>query len=135
MRDKCIDLVFDASYVVYIATAYRLSPIDASLVSRFELFHIEAPGPRAAVVIARAVGRQVLGELKLTRRFDEPTGEVVQQLALLGSPRRMHKVLVAAVGRAVVGGRTRVAVADLLGEPQGNPQAHSSAGGPEEPVH
>ena len=117
LRDKCVDLTFDASYVVYIATANRLSPIDDSLLSRFELFHVEAPGPREAVAIARAVGRQVLRELKLTRRFEAPAGEVVQQMAMLGSPRRMHKTIVAAVGRAVLDRRTRVRVADLMEEP------------------
>ena len=135
LRDKCIDLVFDASYVVYIATANRLSPIEASLVSRFELFHVEAPGPRAAVAIARAVGQQVLQELKLTRRFDKPAGEVVQQLALLGSPRRMHKVFVAAVGRAVVSGRTGVHVDDLLDATQNKSQSQASRSAREEPVH
>ena len=134
LRDKCVDITFDASYTVYVATANRLSTIDASLLSRFELFHIDEPDPRAAVALARAVAQQVLRELKLTRRFDAPTGEVVQQLALLGSPRQMHKVLAAAVGRAVVGGRTRVAVADLFDDTQKNPQ-HSSAAGREEPVH
>jgi ATP-dependent Lon protease len=133
LRDKCIDLVFDASHVVYIATANRLSPIDASLVSRFELFHIEAPEPRAAVSIARAIGQQVLRELRLTRRFAKPTGEVVQQLALLGSPRRMHKVLAAAVGRAVVSGRTRIEVADLL-DTHGVSQEASTIGGREQHV-
>ena len=131
LRDKCIDLAFDASYTVYIATANRLSTIDASLVSRFELFHIDEPGPRAAVSIARAVGRQVLQELKLTRRFDAPTGEVVQQMALLGSPRRMHKILKAALGRSVVAGRSHVQVADLLD----GPELHSPTGGRDEPVH
>ena len=131
LRDKCIDLTFDASYTVYIATANRLSTIDASLLSRFELFHVDVPGPRAAVSIARAVGQQVLQELKLTRRFDAPTGEVVQQLALLGSPRQMHKVLAAAIGRAVVRGRTGVAVADLLD----GLEAHLPTGGRDEHVH
>jgi ATP-dependent Lon protease len=131
LRDKCIDLTFDASYTVYVATANRLSTIDASLLSRFELFHVDAPGPRAAVSIARAVGQQVLQELKLTRRFDAPTGEVVQQLALLGSPRQMHKVLAAAIGRAVIGGRTRVAVADLLD----GLESHLPRSGGDEPVH
>ena len=135
LRDKCIDLLFDASYVVYIATANRLSPIDASLVSRFELFHIEAPEPRAAVAIARAVGLQVLRELRLTRRFEVPAGEVVQQLAMLGSPRRMHKVLAAAVGRAIVSGRTRLAVDDLLDDTQKKSLEHSSAGGRQDLVH
>lgn len=131
LRDKCIDLTFDASYTVYIATANRLSTIDASLVSRFEIFHVDAPRPRAAVSIARAVGQQILQELKLTHRFDAPTGEVVQQLALLGSPRRMHKVLGAAIGRAFIGGRTRVTVADLLD----GPEPHLPTGGRDEHLH
>ena len=135
LRDKSADLLFDASYTVYVATANRLSPIDASLRSSFELFYIDEPDPRAAVALARAIGHQLLRELKLTRRFDKPAGEVVQQLALLGSPRQMHKVLTAAIGRAVVSGRTRVAVADLFDDTQRNSGAHSAAGGREEPIH
>ena len=37
--------------------------------------------------------------------------------------------------RAVVGGRTRVAVADLFDDTQRSPQGHSSAAGRDEPVH
>lgn len=134
LRDKCIDLSFDASYVVYVATSNRLSSIDAALLSRFELFHVDEPGPRAAVALARAIGQQVLQHLNLTRRFERPTGEVVQQLALLGSPRRMHKVLTAAVGRAVVGGRTRVVVTDLLDDTQKSSQEHGPRS-ERDPVH
>jgi ATP-dependent Lon protease len=131
LRDKCMDLTFDASYTVYVATANRLSSIDPSLLSRFELFYIDEPGPRAAVSIARVIGQQVLRELGLTRRFETPTGEVVQQLALLGSPRRIHKVLKAALGRSVVAGRNQVEVADLLDDPE----LHSPKGGSDEPIH
>jgi len=60
-----------------------------------------------------------------------PSGEVVQQLALLGSPRRMHKVLAAAIGRAVIGGRTRIAVTDLLD----GLEAHLPTRGRDEHVH
>lgn len=133
LRDKCMDLVFDASFTVYVATANRLSTIDASLLSRFELFHIDEPGPRAAVSIARAVGHQVLRELNLMRRFEAPAGEVIQQLALLGSPRQMHKVLVAAVGRAAVSGRTHVSVADLTDNAQRNLPGQSFPD--REPIH
>jgi hypothetical protein len=77
----------------------------------------------------------VLQELKLARRFDKPTGEVVQQLALLGSPRRMHKVLAAAVGRAIVNGRTRLRIEDLLDDTRKQSPASSPPGGREEPVH
>ena len=130
LRDKCMDLTFNASFVVYIATANRLSTIDSSLVSRFELFHVQQPGPREAVSVARAIGRQVLHELNLKRRFEAPPGEVVQQMAMLGSPRRMHKALVAAVGRAVLDRRTRLRVDDLMGEP-----AHEIADAGHRAVH
>lgn len=114
LRDKSVDLSFDASYVVYIATANQLSRIDASLRSRFELFFIDEPDSRAAVSIARSICRQVLDELGLGRRFELPAGEVVQQLALLGGPRRMRMALCAALGRAVVAGRTRIVTRDLV---------------------
>jgi ATP-dependent Lon protease len=130
LRDKSVDLPFDASYVAYIATANRLSKIDASLLSRFELYLIDEPGPRAAVSIARSIVRQTLAELKLGLRFELPCGEVVQQLALLGGPRQMHKVLRAALGRAVHAGRTRVDVTDLFGS-----GSSSDAGGGHDRVH
>jgi ATP-dependent Lon protease len=131
LRDKCMDLTFDASYTVYVATANRLSTIDPSLLSRFELVYIDEPGPRAAVAIARVIAQEVLRDLGLTRRFETPTGEVVLQLALLGSPRRMHKVLTAALGRSVVAGRSQVEVADLLE----SPDLHLPKGGSDEPIH
>jgi ATP-dependent Lon protease len=125
LRDKSVDLEFDASYVTYIGTANRLSPIEASLLSRFELFHVEEPGPRASVAIARSICRAVLAELKLERRFAVPAGEVVQQLALLGGPRQMHKAIRAGLGRAVLAGRSSVTVADLL---DGAPGAEAGGG-------
>ena len=115
LRDKCMDFTFDSTFVVYIATANRLSTIDASLVSRFELFHVEQPGPREAVSIARAIGRQVLHELKLKRRFEAPTGEVVQQMAMLGSPRPYAQ----GVGRGGRPSRARPTHALAGGRPDG----------------
>lgn len=115
LREKAADLVFDASYAVYVATANRLSTIDASLLSRFELFHIEPPDARGSVAIARSIGRDMWSALKLTKRIEALRGEVIQQLALLRDPRRMNKVLRAALGRAVLAGRDCVTVDDLVG--------------------
>ena len=115
LRDKSIDLAFDASYAVYVATANRLSTIDASLLSRFELFHIEPPDARGSVSIARSIGRDMWAALKLARRIQAPSGDVIQQLAMLRDPRRMHKVLRAALGRVVISGRSCMASSDLVG--------------------
>ena len=114
LRDKSTDLCFDASYVIYMATCNQLGTVEPSLRSRFEIHLIDEPGPRESVAIARSIVQQELAELKLARHFARPSGEVVQQLALLGGPRRMHKVLHAAVGRALLAGRDELIVADLL---------------------
>lgn len=113
LRDKSADLCFDASHVIYIATANKLSSIDGSLLSRFRLFHIEEPDARTAVAIAHSVGRSVLCEFGLERRFTAIAGEVLQQLALLGSPRIQRQVLETAIGRAVCDGRWELRVQDL----------------------
>ena len=113
LRDKSADLCFDASYVIYVATANRLSSIEGSLLSRFKLFHIEEPDARAAVAIARSVANSVLVEFGLGRRFRAITGEVLQQLALVGSPRIQRQVLETTIGRAVCDGRSQLRVPDL----------------------
>jgi ATP-dependent Lon protease len=126
LRDKAADIVFDASHVVYLATTNRLSQIDDSLLSRFEVIHVPNPDPRQAVAIARSIGRQLLKTLKLEGRFEPLRGEALQQLALLRVPRRMHHVLEAALGRAIVAGRAQLHVDDLL-------QGRGSADGGRDP--
>ena len=113
LRDKSADLCFDASHVIYVATANRLSSIEGSLLSRFKLFHIKAPDARTAVAIARSVAKAVLVEFKLQRKFKAIAGEVLQQLALLGSPRIQRQVLETAIGRAICDGRWALRVEDL----------------------
>lgn len=116
-RDKSADFEFDASHVIYIATANRLSSIEASLLSRFSIFHVEMPDTRGGLAVARGVAAQLLKEAGLGATFAAPRGEVLQQLALLGSPRLQIRVLRAAIGRAVLEGRSVLRVEDLL--PQG----------------
>jgi ATP-dependent Lon protease len=113
LRDKSADLCFDASHVIYIATANRLSVIERSLLSRFKVFLIKEPDARTAVAIARSVARSVVGHFGVERRFKAITGEVLQQIALLGSPRLQRQVLEAAIGRAVCDGRWELRVQDL----------------------
>ena len=113
LRDKSADIVFDASHAIYVATANKLSTIDGALLSRFTLFHIEAPNARAAVSIARSVARSAFEEFRLVDKFDRIAGEVLQQLASLGNPRLQQKALEAAIGQAVCSGRRALALRDL----------------------
>lgn len=113
IRDKSMDLSFDASHTIYIATANRLSSIDSALLSRFKLFHIDEPDARAKVTIARSVAQDVLRQLKLEKMIAPLIGDVLQQMAVLGSPRLQRQVLIAALGRAVADKRSFIKVEDL----------------------
>jgi hypothetical protein len=113
LRDKCMEIEFDASYTIYIATTNTLAGVDASLKPRFELFYIDVPGPEEALAMAKLVMHHVISELRLTRRVEAPSDEVLNQLAMFGSPRRMHQVLSRALGRAALAGRRQLLLADL----------------------
>lgn len=113
LRDKSADIAFDCSHAIYIATTNRLSSVAPSLLSRFKIFHIAAPDARAAVEIARSVSQAVLAEWGLLGKFRPVGGEVLQQLAVLGSPRLQQQVLPAAIAGAVAEGRMELLVEDL----------------------
>lgn len=113
LRDKSADVVFDASHVVYIATANLLSPIDHALLSRFKIFHINEPDARSAVSTARSIASAVLRDLGLDKRFPRIKGEVLQELALRRNPRAVRQLLETAIGRAIADGRWELEPIDL----------------------
>jgi ATP-dependent Lon protease len=114
LRDKAVELQFDASFVSYVATTNSLDGIESSLLSRFEVFHVSEPAPREAVKVSKSICKEVLAELKLCSRFAMPAGEVIQQLSLLGGPRQVQKTFRAAVARAVSAGRSSLQINDLM---------------------
>ncbi|GEM_PF-1171993 len=128
LRDKSVDLVFDASHVIYIATCNHLSGIEASVLARFDIHHVPAPDARAAVSIARSIACTMLNEMKLELRFNVPGSEIIQQLAMLRCPRTMHRTLRSAIGRAVAAGRRHVAIEDLSPASARPSEADTSAG-------
>lgn len=113
LRDKSADMAFDCSHAIYIATTNRLSSVAPSLLSRFKIFHIAAPDARAAVEIARSVSQAVFAQWGLAGKFRPVAGEVLQQLAVLGSPRLQRQVLQTAIVGAIGERRTALCVRDL----------------------
>jgi len=109
--DKCAGITFDASYTVFIGTCNRLSTIPAPVLSRFRVIHIQRPTPRQAVAVARAIAKAVAQDRGAD--WQVARGEVIQQLAMLQSPRRMYQVLSDAATRAAMAGRRLVWVEDL----------------------
>lgn len=120
--DQSAGLEFDASYVIYLATANSLKGLPDSLLSRFHLVHFRAPDLRASVAIARALARRVLEELKVPD-FKPISDRLLVHLADM-SPRLQRRMLERAVARAVAAGRHQVVEQDLV---PGTPAARASS--------
>jgi ATP-dependent Lon protease len=110
-RDLSIDIEFDASHVIYIATANRLSGLPESLLSRFTLVHCAEPDTRSAVLLTRALARQLLAQQQATGVTSVDPEVIVM---LTGRPaRQVIRLLTAALARAALAGRARIDARDL----------------------
>jgi len=127
VRDKSTDVTFDAGYVIYVGTCNSLKGMPAALLSRFHIVHIAPPTPREAVSIAKSIAKALYRDLGCDRLLEPPRGEVVQQLALMGTPRTMHRVLHLAIANALLDGRRALRVEDLLGRAAAPDGASDSA--------
>lgn len=112
IRDQCMAMEFDASGVVYVATANSLAGIPESLLSRFHMVVCPAPTPRQALQIARRIAARVLDEVADGVAF-RPVGREVLVALADRSPRAMERLMRLAVARAVEAGRREVLVRDL----------------------
>lgn len=111
VRDISVDFEFDASRVIWIATANDPSVIPSSLRSRFEEFWIEQPTAAQALQMAYSVAGEVHHDLCL-EDFEPPTRQVLSLIAYL-SAREQARVLRRAYASAVAAGKSRVDVCDL----------------------
>jgi len=114
-QDKSNDVTFDASYVIYVGTCNSLKGLSAALLSRFHIIHMAPPTPREAVSIAKSIAKTLYRDLGCDKLLESPKGEIIQQLALMGTPRTMHRVLHRAIANALLDGRRALRVEDLLG--------------------
>lgn len=90
-RDTSVpDLTFDASHVSWVATANQLSPIPDSLLSRFTPMLVTAPGPAAALRIARSMWEQAAVGTVLQER--KPPRDLLRAAASL-PPRQMKRLI------------------------------------------
>jgi ATP-dependent Lon protease len=110
-RDISTELEFDASAVIYIATANSLKRLPDSLLSRMRLIHCEAPDASMAFDMAMAVTRRVMASAK-GQHFNAVSRSVVRELAGR-TPRDIVRSLERAMARAVCAGRRTIEVSDL----------------------
>ena len=122
--DASTEIEFDGSLVTFVATANSLRGLTAPILSRLEVFVVDAPDPSEAVGIARAVVHQVLSKLRLadTIRFDRKGFYVLAHM----SPRLMLRTVEKVVAAAVAARQTEVRESDLWAEmgPEPGPRLH-----------
>lgn len=111
VRDISLDFEFNASRVIWIATANDLDRVPHSLRSRFQEFWIEQPTGSQALQMAEVVAREV-HELMDLQGFEPPAKTLVHYIAHL-SAREQIQALKRAYAAAKVDGRQQVVLADL----------------------
>ncbi|QDL36467.1 AAA family ATPase [Rhodoferax sediminis] len=129
VRDISTNFEFDASQIIWIATANDARRISAPLRSRFREFHIAMPTPEQALQMAPGIVKSVIESLAL-EGFEPPAREIVVRVAHL-SPREIRQAIEPAVGHALANGRSHLRISDLPKELQddaagaaGRPQLH-----------
>lgn len=123
LRDKCADVVFDGSFVIYIATANALRRIETPMLSRFDIQPVRELTPVQAVGVVRAMHEGLRKELGLSH-FGRPEQALVQELALLANPRLIGRRLRRAFARALERDGSRVEIGDLQGAGNVSAQMH-----------
>lgn len=116
VRDISTRFEFDASQVIWIATANEAWRLSAPLRSRFREFKIAMPTPEQALQMAPRIVQSVIESLSLDA-FEPPGREITVRVAHL-SPREIRQAIEPALGHALANGRQQLRVSDLPQELQ-----------------
>lgn len=130
VEDISLSIELDASQVMYIATANDLRTLDAPLLSRFEVFRIELPGPQERLEATRRIVASVLVSLDARKPLKVSEGCYV--LLAQYSPRVIRRAAERALAITVSADRDRVSIEDVeraLGIDPAAPQTPGAARG------
>lgn len=116
VRDASLDIEFDASLAIYIATSNDPTKVPAALRSRFREFEILPLTGEEALRAARVVVASAIAELNVPG-FAEPEARLAHKLAHL-TPREIHHAVRDAVATALESGRLHLIFDDLEDEQQ-----------------
>lgn len=111
VRDISVDLEFDCSHILWIATANDAARIPAPLRSRFVEFTIESPRGASALQVARVIARTVHARMAIPGF--EPVGQAIVKLIAHLSAREQRQALERAFAAAIVNGRSFLSRQDL----------------------
>ncbi|MDN8615251.1 AAA family ATPase [Variovorax ginsengisoli] len=121
VRDAGLDITFDASLAIYIATSNDAGKLPESLRTRFREFSILPPRGEQALRAAHVVATAAALKLSVPN-FAPPEPALSRKLAHL-SAREIYQVVQDSVARAVQGGRLHLSAADLPSEVVGDDAA------------
>ena len=110
VKDVSIDFEFDASHVVYVATANDANSISAPVRSRFLEFFIDEPDIDGRLILAHSIFQATLKRMvpkdKVRSTFAQPTDLQICRLAWM-TPRQIRMAVERALGAAAYEGRCR----------------------------
>jgi ATP-dependent Lon protease len=111
--DEFVEVPIDASGAVWLATANDAARIPEPLLSRLNVYEIEAPDAEGSTRIAATIYREIRNAHDWGRQFPEaPSAGALEKLASL-PPREMRRALQSAFGNAKLAGRSEVAADDV----------------------
>ena len=111
--DEFADVPIDASQVIWITTANDERQIPDPILSRMNVFEVEAPTPEQARTIARNLYRGIRLAHDWGRRFDAEPGDDVLDLLATIPPREQRRALMTGFGNARLASRDRVQAEDI----------------------
>jgi ATP-dependent Lon protease len=111
MRDISLDFEFDASRIIWIATANFLPRLSTPLRSRFREFWIEQPTGLQAIGLATSMVATMVEKLA-PDGFELPGRAIVVKLAHL-TAREVYQAMEEAIASAITNGRLHLITSDL----------------------
>ncbi|MCA0424099.1 MAG: AAA family ATPase [Proteobacteria bacterium] len=107
LRDEYLEIEFDLSHALIVATANSTAPLPEPLLDRFLVVEISSPSAETRKAIARDVFGDIAGE-----HFEMPTDDILAQIAKF-HPRKQRQIVRLALGHAARAGRDHVVADDL----------------------
>ncbi len=115
--DNCTLVPLDASWICFVATCNYLEEIDKPLLSRFEVFDIQAPDAPQLRAIVRSIYRNIRDSEPWGQTFSEELdNEVIDALSGL-TPREARRRLLDACAAAAEQARERLQACDVKAKP------------------
>jgi ATP-dependent Lon protease len=111
--DEFVEVPIDASGAVWLATANDVARIPEPLLSRMNVYEIDAPDAEGARRIARAIYADIRNSHDWGRRFPETLSEPSLDKVAGLPPREMRRAVHAAFGNAKIEGRDEVSPDDI----------------------